>query len=192
MTMHCHLVNYWLALFFLFVATIPACSGAGINKTLSSKKGLAVSKKNYLCGDLSAFSSISWYYNWGTAPSEEDHPECGEDKARGFVPMIWGYYGGGFPELEFDTVLGFNEPNHHNQANLEPEEAAYAWLEMQAAYPDKILVSPSASPPNTEEWFDAFFEVCEVLGCRVDYLATHSYSGNPEHDINYINGLYQR
>ena len=106
--------------------------------------------------------------------------------------MIWGYYGGGFPELEFDTVLGFNEPNHHNQANLEPEEAAYAWLEMQAAYPDKILVSPSASPPNTEEWFDAFFEVCEVLGCRVDYLATHSYSGNPEHDINYINGLYQR
>ena len=70
--------------------------------------------------------------------------------------MIWGYWGQQFPNLEFVTVLGFNEPNHQDQANLDPEDAAYAWLELQAAYPEKILVSPSASPPNTEAWFYKF------------------------------------
>jgi len=143
-----------------------------------------------MCGDLGAFSGISWYYNWG---SHWDHPECqGGEVYPGFVPMIWGYWGQELPGLDQDTVLGFNEPNHHNQANLDPEKAAYAWLELQAAYPDKVLVSPSASPPNTEEWFDQFFEVCDVIGCRVDYLATHSYTGNADHDMGNINSLYQR
>ena len=74
--------------------------------------------------------------------------------------MIWGWYGQELPALpDYDTVLGFNEPNHATQANLSPQEAALGWMELQAAYPDKTLVSPSASPPNTEEWFDEVFEI---------------------------------
>ena len=50
----------------------------------------------------------------------------------GFVPMIWGYWGQQFPALPgHDTVLGFNEPNHSGQADLDPETAAWAWLELQ-------------------------------------------------------------
>ena len=37
------------------------------------------------------------------------------------------------------TILGFNEPNHADQSNLDPETAAYSWLELQQAYPDKVL-----------------------------------------------------
>ena len=85
--------------------------------------------------------------------------------------MIWGWYGQELPPLpEYDTILGFNEPNHASQSNLSPEQAALGWMELQAAYPDKTLVSPSASPPDTEQWFDEFFEICESLGCRVDYI----------------------
>ena len=147
----------------------------------------------FLCGDVRAFTGISWYYNWGDHPIHEDHPECeGGEAPPGFVPMIWGYWGQQFPQLEFDTVLGFNEPNHADQANMDPEVAAYAWLRLQEAYPEKTLVSPSASPPHTEEWFDQFFEVCDVIGCRVDYLATHAYTGNADVDIGILNGLYQR
>ena len=90
--------------------------------------------------------------------------------------MIWGYWGQDFPPLpDYDTVLGFNEPNHEDQSNLDPETAAYAWMELQAAYPDKILVSPSASPPNAEQWFDQFFEICNAIGCRVDYLGDYKF-----------------
>merc|ERR1712055_912264 len=174
---------------FLFLFCLSSVFSS--NKT-SSKKGIGVSGKRYMCGDVRAFSGISWYYNWGTHPNDQDHPECGGGESpAGFVPMIWGN-SGNFPELQYDTILGFNEPNHQHQSNLDPEEAAYAWLELQAAYPGKTLVSPSASPPHTEEWFDAFFEVCDVIGCKVDYLATHSYTGNADHDINFINSLYQR
>ena len=38
-----------------------------------------------------------------------------------------------------------------------------------------MLVSPSASPPNTTQWFDTFFSECELLGCRVDYLGKYRY-----------------
>ena len=49
--------------------------------------------------------------------------------------MIWGWSGPGqqFPSLPSSatTVLGFNEPNHPGQADLDPETAAWAWLELQ-------------------------------------------------------------
>ena len=38
------------------------------------------------------------------------------------------------------TILGFNEPNHADQSNLDPETAAYSWLELQQAYPDKVCI----------------------------------------------------
>ena len=34
-----------------------------------------------------------------------------------------------YPKLDgYDTVLGFNEPNHKDQANMSPESAAYHWM----------------------------------------------------------------
>ena len=41
-----------------------------------------------------------------------------------------------------------------------------------------MLVSPSASPPNTTQWFDTFFSECELLGCRVDYLGRYRVINN--------------
>ena len=53
----------------------------------------------------------------------------------GFVPMIWGWSGPGhqFPTLPSSatTVLGFNEPNHRDQANIDPVTAAWVWMELQ-------------------------------------------------------------
>ena len=98
------------------------------------------------------------------------------------IPLIHGIPGyGNRPDEddppvreEFATVLGFNEPNQPDQSDIPPEEAAVAWVEIQEQYPNKILVSPACSGVNTE-WMDAFMEACDVLGCRVDYIATHVY-----------------
>ena len=120
-------------------STRSVTSSSSKNSTsTSTKKGLCVAPEFFLCGDVTAFTGISWYYNWGTNPVHEDHPECEGGKAPpGFIPMIWGYWGQEFPDLGYDTVLGFNEPNHVDQANMDPEVAAYAWLRLQEAYPDK-------------------------------------------------------
>ena len=56
---------------------------------------------------------------------------------------------------------------------------------------NQILVSPSAAGGGDEEWFERFFE-CEVLGCRIDYLATHDYHGETDLVMNRLEELYHR
>ena len=64
--------------------------------------------------------------------------------------------------FQADTILGFNEPNHLSQDNMNPEETALEWVAIQVSasfdptpgtniffeerFPDKTLVSPSAAP----------------------------------------------
>jgi len=178
--------------------------------TVSSKKGLCIPPgKNFYCGDLTKFQRISWWYNWHTEPNHE-HTEwchcpasndtCGTAPSQpSFVPMIWGYHEDApwhsdeqdIVGEEYPIVLGFNEPNHADQSNLSPQEAAQGWMEIQELYPDKLLVSPAPAGGNTH-WFDEFFEVCEALGCRVDYLATHDYQGDVDKVMSGLENLYNR
>ena len=80
--------------------------------------------------------------------------------------MIWGYHEDApwhddesNPVAEkYHTILGFNEPNHADQSDIDPETAAAAWIEIQEMYPDRILVSPAPAGGSTT-WFDKFFEV---------------------------------
>jgi hypothetical protein len=90
------------------------------------------------------------------------------------------------PEVKY--LLGFNEPNFLEQANLTPQQAADLWPTLEAIADDYNLklVAPAVnySPGNVDipgtaddwspwEYLDAFFEACE--GCRVDYIAVHCY-----------------
>ena len=186
-------IKMFLALREVFIGILSLSALEVLSASNSTKKGLSFGK-NFMCGDVEAFNNLNWYYNWGT----QFHPECGAQPTPGFfVPMIWGYYGH-IPDIKadpLDTILGFNEPNHEKQSNLSPEEAAFAWIELQEKYPDKILVSPSAASAQSEdayEWFHEFFDICMELGCRVDYLATHSYSGNVDNVMDALKTLYQR
>ena len=72
--------------------------------------------------------------------------------------------------------MGFNEPNESGHANMSALEAAEEWMLIQEKYPDKELVAPATSGIHTD-WMDEFWAHCELRGCRIDYLATHSYNG---------------
>ena len=100
----------------------------------------------------------SWWYNWGVTPNQEQSPpedhcscstgSCGPPPANKiFVPMVWGYNEEDRPwhddindpvSDKYEVILGFNEPNHADQADIPPEVAASAWLELQNMYPDKV------------------------------------------------------
>lgn len=137
---------------------------------------------------------VKWWYNWAATPEnavKNNYADYGFD----FVPMAWN---GNFNETalrEFLTnhpdvkyLLGFNEPNFAEQANLTPQQAADLWPTLEAIADDYNLklVAPAVnySPGNVDipgtnddgnpwEYLDAFFEACE--GCRVDYIAVHCY-----------------
>ena len=70
-------------------------------------------------------------------------PDCGPEPSEpAFVPMIWGYHEDNpWHDDESDpvaakyhTILGFNEPNHADQSDIDPETAAAAWIEIQEMY----------------------------------------------------------
>ena len=177
-----------LSYFAIFFSSV---NGFIINGTRSSsKKGVAVYSKTFMCGDFDILNGVSWFYNWGINP---DMSGCGRQK--NFVPMLWSFYGP--PNLAgFDTVLGFNEPNFGGQSNISPKDAAKYWIQVQNAYPDKTLVAPCPAPGGSNmdpfSWYDQFFDACRSLGCKVDYIATHSYSGSAENDVKYLKDLYKR
>jgi len=134
-----------LALFLHLAVAVAA------GESPSLKKGLCIPPgENFHCGDLEAFSRASWWYNWHTQSNHEKGPnyctcssECGpEPESPSFVPMVWGYHSNQSwhdditdPVADkYPIILGFNEPDRGNRAfgaDLSPEEAAAAWIELQ-------------------------------------------------------------
>jgi hypothetical protein len=174
----------------------------------SPKKGLVIpSWPRHHCYDFGAFTTVSWWYNYhtyqdpndispwwctypaGGRPEGEDRKNCFPNNPEEiqFVPQFYGINGYGRwgnvtdpdPGPEYPIILGYNEPNQADQADIPPDVAAAAWIDHQERFPDRVLVAPAVGHADTE-WFDAFMEVCEVLGCRIDYLATHYYTDPPQ------------
>ena len=45
--------------------------------TSSPKKGVCIPPgKNFFCGDLETFTSVSWWYNWATRPNHDIAGYC--------------------------------------------------------------------------------------------------------------------
>ena len=189
-----------------------------INSTHSQKKGLVIPAwPRHMCGDFEAFDTVSWWYNYHTYPDPEDitpwwcscadtgrppknRSECmPADPTITFIPEVYGIPGLGQrpddhePPIDdvYQYVLGYNEPNQAGQSNIPPEVAAEAFAELTKTYPDKIFVFPATAGPNTQ-WMDPFLEACEELGCKIDYIGMHDYSGDADHVMKRVKNFSQR
>ena len=107
------------------------------------------------------------------------------------VPMVKKYNNHTVLHVQWKApfVLGFNEPNHADQADMTPQEAADAWPEVEKHSHGSRLVSPVAAG-KAINWYDEFFRLCH--GCRIDYVAAHLYSCNANEIMSYLHQLYQR
>ena len=86
-----------------------------------SKKGVGIpNEAKVISQDMGA----SWYYNWSSKPDLRVKSDLT------FVPMIWSGYPEGINWLgnpenrKYRTVLGYNEPDRSDQANMTPAVAA--------------------------------------------------------------------
>lgn len=139
--------------------------------------------------DMRALSKgVSWWYNWAHRPDEgvrDTYTAIGLE----YVPMVWG---GSFDDAAVAsqapttsrTLLGFNEPNFHEQANLSAAQAAALWPRVQAIADARglYLVSPAVNfcgggcqDEDPFAYLDDFFAACP--GCRVDAIGVHLYVG---------------
>lgn len=99
--------------------------------------------------ETEALDQLDWWYNWGpNADSVAMHRSA--ELGIEFVPMQWGKWG--IETLSKDIqpeakhLLGFNEPGHQEQSDLQPEEAAALWPSMQAVAHDMGLKLGTPSP----------------------------------------------
>ena len=124
--------------------------------------------------ELAAYQ-VSWCYNWMTHPEPEN---CGDPL---FVPMI--KYGtnvaaeyADIVAAGYTTVLGFNEPNKQDQANMTVAEALDAWPAL-TSNPAVRVGSPSVSDDG-RWWLEEFMAGVAARGLRVDFITVHWYGWN--------------
>lgn len=139
----------------------------------SHKRGIA--RANLLEHQLHALKhGVSWGYNWELDP----HFWWGS-AGMDFSPMV---HNGGFPRSaggqHFRALLGFNEPDIHSQAHMNPWHAAAIWPEVEQVarnYGVQKLVSPAMCGDigKGTSWMQQFLDACK--GCRIDAIAIHSY-----------------
>jgi hypothetical protein len=118
-------------------------------------------------GQISRFNA-SWLYNWGWSSSQS------LSASQVFNPMLWGNWGpGGVSATEKpQCVMGFNEPDRSDQANMTTDQAISRWPQLQAL--NEPLVSPA--PANLfGGWLDDFYTKADAKGYRVDFTGVHAY-----------------
>ncbi|WP_210516941.1 glycosyl hydrolase [Hymenobacter terricola] len=177
------------------LAALLAFGSPATAQTRSPKRGLAYGYHS--AADLQALApGLSWWYNWASVP---EAGAAGVYAGLGFdyVPMQWGAtLGSGTvtaSQLAANIpngaryLLGFNEPNFLDQANLTPNQAAALWpvLETVARQRNLQLVAPAVNYCGNcvvqngvtyyspVQYLDAFFAACP--SCQVDYIAVHTY-----------------
>lgn len=134
----------------------------------------------------------AWYYTWqGTPPGIDEFGE-GEAIAGAaeFVPMAWGRQAAQWPwlsaiDLASPALLAFNEPDLATQAHMSVNQALAFWPKLEGL--SLPLGSPAVSSGGGEPakflqpegWLARFMEEIETRGERVDFMALHYYTTDP-------------
>lgn len=169
-------IGFYLTLFLSFNSYSQKSPRRGYGYGQNSTSDMAVMSKGN-----------SWWYNWYYEP-EATVASYFKSLGIEFVPMVWG----GTPNADnlvakipegAKYLLGFNEPNFGDQANMTPQQAASLWpiLEDIAKRRNLKIVGPAVNycggncnQTDPIQWLKDFFAACP--NCQVDYIALHWYA----------------
>jgi hypothetical protein len=157
----------------------------------SVKRGIGVN--GFTASDMELMSpTVSWFYNWGTIWSDLDNARANN---LAYVPMFWSGVNKAnlrnlkqaYPEAEY--ILGFNEPNLTDQANMTPAQAAQS-----NRWPDLVDVAKElnlkigapamnygtlANYGDPIKWLDEFFALPNISLADIDSIPIHCYMDWP-------------
>ncbi|VGO15663.1 hypothetical protein PDESU_04248 [Pontiella desulfatans] len=123
----------------------------------------------------------SWAYRWSNDYEEENDLKHGQ-----YMPMQWGGIGGTSPNIlkyqpkwygraNQTTVLGFNEPDLPDQANMEEATAAYQWPRLERM---RLPLAGPVPAAYKGTWRQNYEAIADEEGLRSEYMAMHWYSPN--------------
>lgn len=178
-------------------ASSGSASAAPRGSRMGGKKGVSTYEWR---GNRAALADVraSWYYNWSPRRDNTPGPATVE-----FVPMIWGATSvtdGNLAQAKRDgsVLLGFNEPDLGEQANMSVEQALGLWPRLQAT--GMRLGSPVVAFGGDKAggWLDRFMAGARARGYRVDFIALHWYGSDFRADAaaghlrGYLEAVHQR
>lgn len=145
-------------------------------------------KKGWTSGKESAeILNCSWQYDWDNAATSSLDVE--------YVPMRhnkhWNSYNNINNKKNSVHVLGFNEPDKEDQANMTVDEALAQWPELLRS--GLRLGSPCPSDGGLN-WLYEFMDRCDEMNYRVDFVAVHWYKGghSPRQYYDWLKGIHDR
>lgn len=128
-----------------------------------------VGKKGTCSGDHTMMARATWFYDWGSHTDNTDNAE--------YVPMRhnrwWDGFDGIGSRVNTSNSLGYNEPDHTDQSNIQSTDDA---VRMWPDFFKTGLRIGSPAPDNIGSWWlKKFIATCDSLNYRVDFVATHMY-----------------
>ena len=151
-----------------------------------SKKGVA--------GGIWQHLNVGWYYDWNIShDSSLDLEYVPIKQKRGWPGLRQDWKARGATHL-----LGYNEPDHKDQANLSVDEAIAGWPDLLAT--GLRLGAPAVSDGGLG-WLYEFIEKADAAGLRVDFVPVHYYRAvaNPGDErgaaaqfYNFLKGIHDR
>ncbi len=148
---------------------------------LSAKRGFADTGANY--NNLQA-TGAGWYYTWGTGAANPGNFDANH------YPMFWNAPSqsaiNNVVSRNPQYVLGFNEPERPDQANLTVAQAISSWTAISNSFAGTStkLVSPAVADTGGatggQQWLSSFMSQAAANNLRVDAVAFHWYGvSNP-------------
>ena len=142
-----------------------------------SKKGIA--------GNLEQNLDVDWLYNWNL---DRNSPLDWE-----YVPIRQVRY---WPPLSQDWkargsshLLGYNEPDHTDQANMAVAQAIASWPDLLGT--GLRVGAPAVSDGGRSSWLYPFITQADTDGLRVDFVPVHYYwCFNPADPAGAANQMY--
>lgn len=178
---------------YLFIFFLTSLIGCSINETeeiieeengyiiKNPKKGFCVTTNKTLWYKKIEDLNSSWHYSWNYEMQAQ------EPDSVDFVPMIWGAWADTSKvqekldyiinlknEGKVEFMLGFNEPDKTDQANMSLETALAYWPKLESV--GLPLGSPACANP-TGDWMQSFMEEIQNRNLRVDFVCVHWYGG---------------
>lgn len=154
---------------------LPAATESGA-EILSSKRGFADTGANY--NNLQA-TGATWYYTWGTGIGNPGNFDAEH------YPMFWNAPSqnaiNNVRSRNPEYVLGFNEPERPDQANMPVSQAISSWTSISNAFTgtNTKLVSPAVSDTGDgQAWITSFMQQAAANNLKVDAVAFHWYGAS--------------
>ena len=156
---------------FLLVSCV-FITGCGI--VASPKKGVGTWYFQHVDRAIAKIN-VSWFYTWEPHTTRITQPDRVE-----FVPMIWGETLVEPKQLELakksgSVLLGFNEPDNPDQANMTVQQALDLWPHLMATGMRVGSPATVADPSLSGSWLEQFMDGAKARGYRVDFVCVHWY-----------------